>query len=203
MTIFMSEVLIVTNRSLCREPFAQRLEKLASARPKGIILREKDLPESAYLQMAREAMQICGRYQTRCILHTYVRTTQALGAEAIHLPMEILRGLPQEVRGSFPILGASCHSAAEAAEAEQLGCTYITAGHIFETDCKKGLPGRGLDFLRSVCETVSIPVYAIGGITPARYPQVKAAGAQGACLMSQMMCCQNVKHMLDAYETEI
>ncbi len=199
MTIFMSEVLIVTNRSLCQEPFTDRLEKLAAARPKGIILREKDLSESDYLQLAREAMQICGRYQTRCILHTYVRAAQALGAEAIHLPMEILRGLPKEVRASFPILGASCHSSAEAVEAEQLDCTYITAGHIFETDCKKGLPGRGLDFLRSVCEIVSIPVYAIGGIRPETVGSIRDAGAAGICLMSHMMRCSDVDGALRSF----
>ena len=49
-------------------------------------------------------------------------------------------------------------------EAERLGATYVTAGHIFTTDCKKGLPPRGLDFLKNVCDAVTIPVYGIGGI---------------------------------------
>ena len=42
-------------------------------------------------------------------------------------------------------------------EAERLGATYVTAGHIFTTDCKKGLPPRGLDFLKNVCDAVTIP----------------------------------------------
>ena len=49
-------------------------------------------------------------------------------------------------------------------EAERLGAAYVTAGHIFTTDCKKGLPPRGLDFLKNVCDAVTIPVYGIVGI---------------------------------------
>ena len=64
----------------------------------------------------------------------------------------------------FKVIGTSVHSVEDAIKAEQLGATYMTAGHIFATDCKKGLPPRGLDFLKNVCDTVQIPVYAIGGI---------------------------------------
>lgn len=84
----------------------------------------------------------------------------------------------------------------DALEAESLGCTYITAGHIFETDCKKGLPGRGLAFLRNVCVSVSIPVYAIGGIHDGNIAAVRGAGAKGACIMSGLMQCEDVKEYL-------
>ena len=80
----------------------------------------------------------------------------------------------------------------------------MTAGHIFATDCKKGLPPRGLDFLKNVCDAVEIPVYAIGGINIAssddstaynampdisvpRLAEVMECGAAGGCIMSGMM----------------
>ena len=97
------------------------------------------------------------------------------------------------------MLGASCHSVAEAVEAERLGCTYITAGHIFDTDCKKGVPGRGLSFLQEVCETVRIPVYAIGGVTHENFPEVKRVGAAGVCVMSGLMTCGNVEDYIDKF----
>ena len=80
-------------------------------------------------------------------------------------------------------------SVEEAVEAVSLGASYVTAGHIFATDCKKGLPPRGLSFLKEVCETVSIPVYAIGGITfdKTQWNALKEQGASGACIMSGMM----------------
>ena len=64
----------------------------------------------------------------------------------------------------FTKIGISIHSVEEAKEAEQLGASYLTAGHIYATDCKRGLPPRGLGFLKEVCREVSIPVYGIGGI---------------------------------------
>ena len=99
----------------------------------------------------------------------------------------------------FKVIGTSVHSVEDAIKAEQLGATYMTAGHIFATDCKKGLPPRGLDFLKNVCDTVQIPVYAIGGINIAssegddstlnvpRLKDVMECGAAGGCIMSGMM----------------
>ena len=99
-------------------------------------------------------------------------------------------------KNHFEIIGASCHSLEEAKEAERLGCTYITAGHIFLTDCKKGLPGRGLTFLQNICENVSIPVYAIGGISNENINDVRQTGAAGACIMSGFMKCNNIAEII-------
>jgi len=98
------------------------------------------------------------------------------------------------------MLGASCHSLEEAKEAVELGCTYLIAGHIFATDCKKGLPGRGTEFLQSVCESVQVPVYAIGGISGENMTLVRKAGAKGGCVMSGWMQCDNVKEYLAGLE---
>ena len=106
----------------------------------------------------------------------------------------------QEQKPCFIDLGASCHSVEDALEAQALGCTYITAGHIFETDCKKGLPGRGLDFLRNVCAVVELPVYGIGGIDSDNIALVRHAGAGGACLMSSVMVTEDVAGLMKAVE---
>ena len=188
----MSDILCVTNRLLCREDFRTRIKKIAACRPAGIILREKDLPEAEYKTLAAQTLDVCREYQIPCMLHTFVNAALELNAEAIHLPMPVLRSLSPEQKEKFRVIGASCHSAEEAREAQDLGCTYVTAGHIFATDCKKGLPGRGLDFLREVCRTVFIPVYAIGGISPENVDTVREAGAKGACVMSGLMACEDV-----------
>lgn len=85
--------------------------------------------------------------------------------------------------------GCSIHSVEEAVEARNMGASYITAGHVYVTDCKKGLAPRGLDFLKNVCDSVDIPVYAIGGINidDGRREEVKKYGAAGSCIMSGMM----------------
>lgn len=200
MIISMSDIFCVTNRSLCREDFLTRVEKIAQAKPHGIILREKDLPESEYRSLAKAVINICEKYDTPCILHSFVSVATELGCRAIHLPLPILRTLTKEDKASFTVIGASCHSVEDAVEAEKLGCTYITAGHVFATDCKKGLPGRGLAFLKSVCASVSIPVYAIGGIHAERIQGIRAVGAKGACVMQGLMACENPKDYLEGFK---
>lgn len=186
----------MTNRKLCGEDFLTRMEKIAAGKPAGIILREKDLSGPEYRALAKQVMEVCSRQDVLCILHSFPDAALALGAEAIHLPMAVLRGMTAERKRSFQVIGVSCHSAEEARETQRLGCTYITAGHIFATDCKRGLPGRGLEFLEEVCRSVSVPVYAIGGVTPERFPAVLGAGADGACVMSGLMTCADAEAYL-------
>lgn len=178
----------VTNRNLCQEDFLTRIEKVANKMSlNAIILREKDLVEEQYEQLAKQVLTICEKNKTTCILHNYVNIAMKLSHKKIHLPMSVLRGLSQQERDYFQMLGASCHSVEEAKEAERLGCTYIMAGHIFSTDCKKDLEPRGLGFLQEVCKSVQIPVWAIGGITQNNMEKIIAAGAAGGCIMSGFM----------------
>ena len=183
------DIICVTNRKLCREDLAARIEKVAAAHPSGILLREKDMTQEEYRELARQALALCREYGVPCILHSFADVAKEVGASALHMPLPLLREMDGRQRTAFALLGASCHSAAEAKEAERLGCTYITAGHVFDTDCKKGLPGRGIAFLREVCRSVSIPVYAIGGIGPDNIGLARQAGADGACIMSGLMRC--------------
>ena len=88
----------------------------------------------------------------------------------------------------------------EAWEAVALGATYLTAGHVFATTCKAGLPGRGVEFLAQVCAAVPCPVYAIGGISPELFPAVLQAGAAGACVMSGPMTCPDVRAYFQSFQ---
>lgn len=193
-------ILSVTDRKLCREEFLSRIERIAAARPAGIILREKDLSEEQYQSLAEQVLEICRKQETQCILHSFYDTALELGCDRIHLPLSVLKDMEPGKRKQFRILGASCHSAEDAFLAEKMGCSYITAGHIFETDCKKGLPGRGLEFLEEVCRRVSVPVYAIGGITAADMRKIRQTGAAGACVMSGLMTCEDPKEYLEGFK---
>lgn len=195
----LQNIIAVTNRHLCSRPLAEQVERICRLSPKAVILREKDLPEEEYALPAEEIMEICSRYDIPCILHTFVETAAGLNCPAIHLPLPLLRryraaGTWDNIQKTFSIIGTSVHSVEEAMEAEKLGATYLTAGHIYATDCKKGLPPRGLSFLQSVCENVTVPVYAIGGIkmdgtqvNEKQIQEIMACGAAGGCVMSGMM----------------
>ncbi|MGN1141423.1 MAG: thiamine phosphate synthase [Oliverpabstia sp.] len=181
-------VIAVTNRHLCDRPFTEQLERVCSHHPRALILREKDLPEKEYELLAKNVLEICRNYDVPCILHTYTDVARRLGCSRIHLPLPLLRTNASSL-GNFSLIGTSVHSLEEAVEAEKLGASYLTAGHIYVTDCKKGLPPRGTGFLREVCLQVSVPVYAIGGIhlDKTKMKEVIGCGAAGGCIMSGMM----------------
>ncbi len=202
-------IIAVTNRHLSAGDYFERIGRIASSGADAVIVREKDMTEEEYLPLARRVLKICEAHGTECVLHNFVNAASELGCRKIHLPLSVLRelncdtGRREEDRGKavapgkpegrtgilslFDIVGASVHSRGEAEEAERLGADYITAGHIFATDCKKGAEPRGTDFLTEIVSAVSIPVYGIGGISRANIRFVKDAGAAGACIMSQMM----------------
>lgn len=183
----MSDIICVTNRKLVEGSFLQRIEEICKCDPRAIILREKDLPEDEYMKLASDVKSICDGYGV-----TFISNTYAFG-ENIHLPLNIFS------RKNGKMFGTSVHSVEDALKAYELGADYVLAGHVFETDCKKGLPGRGLEFIRNVSDAISISVYAIGGITPDNYKDVIASGAKGAAIMSSAMTCKNVRDYFSAF----
>ena len=185
----MFELICVTSRALCGDDFIARLGALAGAGIDKIILREKNLSEHAYLALARQALAAGG---DRVILHHFPAVCEQLHVPRLHLSLGHLEQQPALAEHA-QLLGVSIHAPEEARRAAALGADYVTAGHVFATDCKRGLPGRGLDFLRETVQAVSIPVYAIGGIAADNLAAVRETGAAGACLMSGFMRCADPK----------
>lgn len=189
-------MIAVSNRHLCKRPFIEQI-KIVLRHPKALILREKDLTEAEYEQLAGQVMKICKTYKVPCILHNFWQIAVKLNSNQIHLPLPVLRQLVNQAviheknqgSGTFYQIGTSVHSVEEAVEAEKLGASYLVAGHIYATDCKKGVPPRGIGFLKEVCDAVRLPVYGIGGIhfEPEQWRELVKAGAKGGCIMSGMM----------------
>lgn len=190
-------VIFVTRRQSCREDFLTRVARLAAARPEAILLREKDLPPADYADLARSCRDICAPHGTALILHTHAEAARRLGVGALHLPMTALPPR-RDLLAGIARIGCSVHSRDEAIRAEGWGADYLIAGHVFATGSKAGLPPRGVDFLADLCRSVSIPVFAIGGLTPERMPAILDAGAAGACVMSQAMTAADPAALLAA-----
>lgn len=183
-----NKIIAVTNRHLCSIPFLQQIERICLRHPKAVLLREKDLPEIEYEGLLAQVQKICGQYDVLCIPHTFAGAAQRLGASSIHFPLQLLLDSP-EAAASFTRIGASIHSVADAQKAQAAGATYLTAGHIFSTSCKPGLAPRGTTFLKTVCTSVSLPVYAIGGMhaTKKCLADMTDCKAAGICIMSECM----------------
>lgn len=201
----------ITNRALSERPFFEQVENVTLAHPRALVLREKDLNFKTYMNYAIKCNTICHTNGTKMLLHgldlaaadylyalllaSCAPKNQELLFDGIqlsmkdflwardHVPREIFETLKK--RGF--VIGVSTHTVAEAAVCEERGADFITASHIFPTDCKKGLPPRGLGYLQDVCDTVSLPVYALGGINETNADFCTRAGASGVCVMSLCM----------------
>lgn len=196
------EILVITSRKRFEgeADFLKQIEKIAAAKPFGIVLREKDLPVKEYSALARKVRDICRSAGASIIVHSHPEVARELDIPALHMPLDALEKMSAEERKGFEMLGASCHSAEDVLRAKELGCDYVTAGHVYATDCKPGLPPRGADFLAEVCgQAAPMPVFALGGLTPARAPEVRRAGAAGFAMMSSAMDAENPAELFRKY----
>lgn len=191
----------VSNRILSGASYFQKIKGLTKEGACALILREKDLTPEEYFRLADEVRDHITDISMPIILHTGINHTNKIQViqqltdyieeyelAGIHFTEQDFRLYCKNGRpinfGKEKIVGVSIHSVEEAKSAEALGADYVIAGHIFETGCKPGIQPRGLRFLQSVCEQVSIPVYAIGGITKENAALTIQSGAAGICIMS-------------------
>ena len=195
---------IISNRKLCEnENLERQIEKIFSAYEKKIILknfeivtltlREKDLDKNEYLNLVKKIYPICEKYRIDLILHQNydLNLDKKYKIEGIHLSYDNFKSLNKNIREElikkYKRIGVSIHSLEEAREVENLGASYVVAGHIFETDCKKGLEPRGLKFVEELSSILTIPIFAIGGIDEKNSQSVIDSGAFGLCMMSSLM----------------
>ena len=195
---------IITNRKLCEnENLEKQIEKIFSAYEKKIILknfeivtltlREKDLDKNEYLNLVKKIYPICKKHKINLILHQNydLNLDEKYMIEGLHLSYEIFKSLNKNIREDFikkyKRIGVSIHSLDEAKEVENLGASYVVAGHIFETDCKKSLEPRGLKFVENLSSILTIPIFAIGGMDEGNFQSVIDSGAFGVCMMSSLM----------------
>lgn len=170
-----------------------RIEKIAAAKPDRIMFRDKECNDKEYVKFAMKVLEIGSKYGVPCSMYFHPEIFSD-----IHRTMPMLQHIPLSEMNRCRFVGVSVHSVEEAIEAERQGADYVTAGHIFETSCKPDLAPRGLDFLRKVCQSVKIPVYAIGGINADNIKSIAEAGAGGACIMSGFMTCDDPAEFIKA-----
>ena len=195
---------IISNRKLCEnQNLEKQIKKIFSTYKKKIYLenfeivaltlREKDLDKNKYLNLVKKIYPICKKYGIDLILHQNydLNLDEKYNIEGIHLSYEIFKSLNKNIREKlikkYKRIGVSIHSLEEAKDVENLGATYVVAGHIFETDCKKGLEPRGLNFIKELSSILTIPIFAIGGINEENSNLVLNSGAFGVCMMSSLM----------------
>ena len=185
------KIIGVTNRLLCKNDFFEQIEYICKQNLYALILREKDLDDKTYEEFAVKCNDICTKNNVLFFINTKIHIAQKLKIKNIQVSFENFVN-NKESLNSFDTVAVSVHSLSEALTVQKFveetsQNIFLIAGHIFETDCKKGLEPRGIEFLKEICANVEIPVFAIGGINQTTIKQLKGINIEGVCLMSELM----------------
>lgn len=186
------QIIAISDKGACSGDFLKRVEKLARAKVGALILREKEMRENDYYDLAKEVLKICKKHKLVCFLHTFDKVALKLNHRYFHCPLKILRVEPRVVK-YFHLIGTSIHSADELFEAMYFGCNYALFGHIFETLSKPFTPPRGLAQLREICKLSTIPIYAVGGINESNVSEFANIGVAGVCMKNALMQSPKLK----------
>lgn len=196
----------VTDRSWLGERIlAQVVEEVLKGGATFLQLREKELDQAAILAEAKEIQAIAARYHVPFVINDSLDVALACDADGVHVGQTDLMG--RDVRaliGPDKILGITANTVELAVAAEQAGADYIGAGAVFGTTTKQNAKNLSLDTLKAICQAVSIPVVAIGGINANNLPQLAGTGAAGAAVVSALFAqkdpeaaAQNLRALAD------
>ena len=196
---------LVTNRY--QDSLENFLEKVETACRSGVTiiqLREKNLTTNQYYKLAKQVKEITDAYQVPLIIDDRLDVCLAVDAAGLHigddeLPVSVAR----KVLGSEKILGVTAKTVKRALEAETAGADYLGTGAIFPTTTKENAPITLISTLKTICQTVAIPVVAIGGLTSENIDQLIGTGIAGVAVVRDLMQAEDIEAKVHAFLTKL
>jgi len=192
--------MLITNQARANAPLREIVEKAVKVGGCMVQLREKELSGKKLFELAKNLRDISMPHGTPLLINGRIDIALATHAGGIHLPET---GLPIEVaRNLMPnaLIGKSIHCEEDALAAETAGADYLLFGHIFPTVSKPSeMKPRGLNLLESLCKLLSIPVFAVGGITPKQAKSCLDAGAYGVAAIGALMQAQHIETTIRSF----
>ncbi|GHU58964.1 thiamine-phosphate synthase [Clostridia bacterium] len=185
----------VTDRAwTAKKPLTEQVEDALRGGVTCLQLREKNLPFEEFLDLANETKKICEKYNVPFIINDNAEVAARCGADGLHIGQgDICVPLARELIGKEKILGVSVLTVPQARLAEESGADYLGVGAVFATSTKSDANAVSFDTLSEICESVSIPVVAIGGITKENTQTLKGSGISGVALVSAIFAAENIE----------
>lgn len=196
---------LVTNRY--QDPLETFLKKVEQACQSGVTmiqLREKQLTTNQYYELAKMVKQITDTYQVPLIIDDRLDVCLAVDAAGLHigddeLPVSVAR----QVLGTEKILGVTAKTVKRALEAEESGADYLGTGAIFPTTTKENAPITLISTLKDICQTVNIPVVAIGGLTCENIHQLSGTDIAGIAVVRDLMQARDIEKRTQEFLTKL
>lgn len=176
----------VTDRHwLGDETLYEQVEKALKGGATFIQLREKELAEDEFLREAKELQQLCKEYGVPFVINDNVEIAKAINADGVHVGQSDMEALDvRAVVGDDAIIGVSAQTVEQALLAEKHGADYLGVGAVFSTNSKDDADDVSHEELKRICEAVSIPVIAIGGISKDNVSELAGNGLDGIAVIS-------------------
>ena len=194
---------LISDRTGCAgRSLSSAFHQACRAGVRAVQIREKDLDTHDLLTLTREVQEKLDACRPALFVNGNLQVARFAGAQGVHLPEKSMSA--QLARGRLPagtLIARSTHSLHAAQEAESEGVDFITFGPVYETPSKAPYgPARGLQALSEAARAVTIPVFALGGVTPGRTEQCLDAGAHGIAAISAVLSQPDIPMAVDAFE---
>ena len=180
-------LLVISDRHQAQRPLEEVAEAVFAGGCRWFSLREKDLPPGERRALLGELVALGRRFGALVTAHEDIEAVAVTGADGVHLPSG---GNPAAARARLPValIGASAHSADEAAALLRAGADYLTVSPVFVTARKPGYgPALGLDGLARIVARAPGAVVALGGVTPENVASCLSTGVRGVAVMGEVM----------------
>ena len=203
-TVDFSLYLVTDRHQTLGRPLVQLIDESLRAGLRAIQLREKDLETRPLLELAEEIRRLTRDSKAKLFINDRVDIALAVGADGVHLRADSLPvAVARTMLGPDRLVAVSTHSADEVVAAEEEGADFAVLGPIYDTASKRayGLP-IGLRPLEEAVRRSTMPIFAIGGVTPSHVAELRQAGAFGVAVISSILSSRQVdastRGLLDA-----
>ncbi len=157
-------------------------------------LREKNLDDKHFLEEAVELQELCKQYKVPFIVNDNVDIALKMNADGVHVGQSDMQAADVRAKlGPDKIIGVSAQTVEQAVLAQQRGADYLGVGAVFPTGSKADADDVSFETLKAICEAVTIPVVAIGGITQENLEQLKGSGICGIAVISAIYAQSDIK----------
>ena len=168
----------------------------------GVTLVQYRAKTASSAEMYAEALQLkalCDSFNVPLIINDRLDIAMAVGAAGVHLGQDDLPcAAARKILGEDYLIGVSAHNPAEAKAALQSGADYLGCGAVFGTATKADVKKLGTEGLTAICREKGLPVVGIGGVTADNYREVRAAGADGAAIVSGILAQPDIRATVKA-----
>ena len=192
---------LVTDRSWLKagETLAGQVEAALEAGATCVQLREKHTSKEEFLTLARELKDVCARYGVPLIINDDVEIAREVDADGVHVGQEDAACREaRRILGPDKIIGVSCHTVEEAVKAQADGADYLGLGAVFATGTKDDATVMSHHELKRICQTVTIPTVAIGGINRDNILQLAGSGVDGVAVVSAVFAQEDKEEAVRA-----